>query len=465
MATESLASQRNETEQRNNSTEEILTGPIVPVMLRLALPTLLVLVAQTFVGVIETYFVSSLGASVLAGVSVVFPILMLMQMMANGGIGSGLSSAVARACGAGRRDHAEALVWHGVIVALVLGTLFAAVLIIGGNTLYQLMGVSGAALSAALAYSTMIFLGSPLIWVVALLSAALRGAGDTRTPACITLAGAILLLPLSPLLIFGWGPIPAFGVRGAGLAVVIYYVIATLFLINHMRSGKSLIKLSKTRLGTSFFGDILGVGLLSAIGTIQINLTVTIITAAVGTFGSDAVAGYGIASRLEYLQVPLLFGLGTAIITMVGINTGAGQIRRAQRITWIGAAIAFAFTQLLGIIIAIFPQLWLTIFSDQQQVLMVGQNYLQTMAPFYGVIGVGMTLYFASIGMKRVLWPVLAGTVRMLIAALGGWVVVSYFDSNIQALFLTLAVSAVVYCALTAASMLAIRKPNYSNNA
>lgn len=168
---------------------EMLAGPIVPVMLRLALPTVAVLVVQTFVGVMETYFVSSLGAEVLAGVAVVFPVLMLMQMMANGGIGGGLASAVARASGAGRWEDAQALVWHGVVIAGVMGGAIAAIMIMGGYALYHLMGVDGPALSAALTYSNIVFAGSPLIWVVALLSAALRGAGDTRTPARITLTG------------------------------------------------------------------------------------------------------------------------------------------------------------------------------------------------------------------------------------------------------------------------------------
>ncbi len=152
---------RHKAPQAHKATAEILVGPIVPVLVKLALPTVSVLVVQTFVGVIETYFVSSLGASVLAGVSVVFPVLMLMLMMANGGIGSGLSSAIARASGAGLWGDAEAMVWHGVVIAGVTGVSFAAALIMGGFALYQLMGVSGPALSAALAYS------SVLLWWVA----------------------------------------------------------------------------------------------------------------------------------------------------------------------------------------------------------------------------------------------------------------------------------------------------------
>lgn len=289
-----------------------------------------------------------------------------------------------------------------------------------------------------------------------MLSAALRGAGDTRTPARITLVGAVILLPLSPVLIFGWGPIPSFGVAGAGMAIVVYYLVAALFLVIHMRSVKSVIKLSITPLCARSFRDILGVGLLASIGTVQLNLTVVIVTAAIGRFGADAVAGYGIASRLEYIQIPLLFGLGTAIMTMVGVNVGAGQMQRAQRITWFGAAIAFAVTTLIGFIVAAFPHIWLNIFSEEQQIVKIGTSYLQHIAPFYGFIAAGMALYFAAIGMKRVFWPVLAGTVRMIVAAFIGWIAVTYFTVSIEILFNILVAGILIYCAITIAATFVI---------
>ena len=128
-------------------------------------------------------------------------------------------------------------------------------------------------------------------------------------PALVTLAGAVILIPLSPALIFGWGPFPRLGVAGGGVAVVIYYVFAALALISYLRSSCSALKLRIVPLQGRLFKDILGVGLLSAIGTVQVNLTVTLVTAAVGRFGAAAIAGYGIASRLDYIQIPLLFGL------------------------------------------------------------------------------------------------------------------------------------------------------------
>jgi putative MATE family efflux protein len=433
----------------------ILAGPIVPTMLRLALPTIVVLVVQTLVGVAETYFVSFLGTDALAGVALVFPVLMLMQMMSNGGIGGGVSSAVARALGANRAGDAQALVWHAMVLACGLGLMFTVGAIAGGPALYRAMGGTGGTLTAALTYSNMVFASSVPLWVVALLSSALRGAGDVKTPARITLAGAVLLIVMSPALIFGWGPLPRLGIAGAGAAVVIYYVLAAVMLIGYMRSKRSPLKLTIVRPDGRLFGEILGVGLPSAVGTVQVNLTVACVTGVVGLFGADAIAGYGIASRLDYLQIPLLFGLGTAVVTMVGINVGAEQIHRARRIAWTGAVLALCFTEALGIFVTVFPRAWLGLFTDDLDVLAFGTLYLRTVAPVYGAVALGMMLYFASQGAKRVLWPVVAGTVRMLVAALAGWFAVAAMGADLPTLFQLVAVAALLFGGITSMAMLA----------
>lgn len=432
----------------------VLAGPITTTMLRLALPTIVVLVIQTLVGVAETYFVSFLGTDALAGVTLVFPVLMLMQMMSNGGIGGGVSSAVARALGAKRRAYADALIWHAILLACAFGFIFMAAVILGGPILYRAMGGMGPSLTAALTYSGAVFAGSIPIWITALLSSALRGAGDVKAPALVIFSGAVILIPLSPALIFGWGPFPQLGVAGGGIAVVIYYVFAVLMLMLYLRSPCSLLKLRIVPLRLCLFKDILGVGLLSAIGTVQVNLTVAFVTAAVGRFGADAIAGYGIASRLDYMLIPLIFGLGTAIVTMVGINIGAKQMARARRIAWIGAALAFGVTELIGLAAAIFPHAWVGLFSDEPQVLALGALYLRNVAPAYGAIGLGLALYFANQGAKRVLLPVLAGTVRMFIAAFIGWSVVIWFGAGLSTLFQIVALAAAAYGLLTAAAML-----------
>jgi putative MATE family efflux protein len=305
--------------------EAMLHGPILRTMMRLALPTIGVLVAQTLVNVAETFYVSRLGTDALIGVSLVFPVWMLMTMMAAGGIGGGVASAVARAAGAGRQEDANALVLHTLVTAVAFGLLFLILAIGLGSPLYQALGGTGEALHSALVYSNFIFLAAVPIWVVNLLSAALRGIGNVRVPALVTFVGAAVLVPLSPALIFGIGPFPGFGVAGAGIAVTLYYCAAAVAMLRYMASGRSGLRLSLYRLRWPLFRDILKVGLLAALNTIQLNLMVLLVTAAVGRFGVDAIGGYGTASRLDYVLIPILFGLGTAIVTMVGTNIGAGQ--------------------------------------------------------------------------------------------------------------------------------------------
>jgi MATE family, multidrug efflux pump len=431
----------------------LIAGPIIPTLLKLAAPTVVVLVVQTFVSVIETYFVGFLGKDALAGVALVFPVLMLMTMMSNGALGGGAASAVARALGSGRRQDANALVLHAVMLAMIFGLAFTIGVVGGGRALYRALGGSGEAIEAALQYSSFVFGGAVLIWVVNLLTASLRGAGDVRTPALVIFAGAVIVVPLSPALIFGVGPIPRLGIAGAGAAVIVYYVLASVALIAYMRSRRTPVRLVWARPQWRLFKDILGVGGISAIGTLQINITVAVATALVGPFGTDALAGYGMASRLDYLLIPLLFSLGTAATTMVGANIGARQIARARRIAWTAALLGAAVTETIGIFAALFPHLWIGIFSSDPNVVAAGSSYLHIVAPFYGFVGLGMLLYFAGQGARHVTWPVLAGTLRLIIVAAGGWLAISIAHADLTWLFATVAAAAVTFGSLTALAM------------
>lgn len=451
----SSVASRNGREAAKAGQKAMLDGPVLPTLLKLALPTVVVLVVQTLVGVAETYFVSFLGTEAIAGVSLVFPILMLMQMMSNGGIGGGVASSIARAIGAGKVAEAEALALNALVLAVVFGLIFAGTEWLFGAVVYRLLGGQAGALNAALEYGHIVFSGAVFVWIVSLLAAALRGAGNTMAPAAVILLGVFVLLPLSPALIFGWGPFPRLGVAGAGVAVVVYYLIGSIVLIFYLRSAKTSLRLpfDISLINRRRLGDILRVGGLSAIGTIQSNLTVVLVTGAVGLFGTDAIAGYGIASRLDYIQIPLLFALGSAALTMVGVSIGAGQIKRAERIAWIAALFAAAVTELLGLVVTIFPYAWLSLFSDNAEVLAAGSVYFHTVAPFYGLSGLGMLLYFAGQGAGRVMWPVLGGSVRLLIAAGTGWIIVANLGGGLRELFIAVAAGSIVSAAIVAGAL------------
>ena len=201
-------------------TRLLLEGPIVATLLRLATPNVLVMFVQASVGLIETYFIGKLGTEALAGVALVFPVVMLMQMMSAGAMGGGISSAVARALGAGRRADAEALVLHALAISAAFGLVFMLAVLGGGRWLYGAMGGSGTALTAALTYSNVVFAGALLVWIFNALANVIRGTGNMALPAAVTSVGAAVLIPVSPCLIFGWGPCPRLGVAGGAVAVL-----------------------------------------------------------------------------------------------------------------------------------------------------------------------------------------------------------------------------------------------------
>jgi putative MATE family efflux protein len=424
-------------------TRLLLEAPIAPTLLRLGAPSVLVMLAQAGVGLIETYFVGKLGTDALAGMALVFPVVMLMQMTSAGAMGGGIASAIARALGARRRADADALVLHALVIAAVFALVF---MVGGGRWLYTQMGGTGAALDAALVYSNWVFGGALLVWLFNTLSAVIRGTGNMALPAYVTVVGAALLLPLSPLLIFGWGPLPGMGIAGGALALLLYYAAGSAVLAAYLWSPRSLLRpsLAGIRYRWALFADILRVGLVGTVSTVATNLAIGITTALVGAFGTAAIAGYGTASRLEYLLVPLVFGLGAPLVAMVGTCIGAGQRERALRATWIGAGIAFAMTEAIGLWASAYPAAWLSLFNTEPAMIEAGSQYLRIVGPWYGFFGLGLVLYFASQGAGRLLWPVVGNIVRLAVAVAGGALAL-HWGSGMAGVFAAQAAAMVVY--------------------
>ena len=282
-------------------TRMLLEAPVVPTILRLALPNVVVMVVQASIGLIETYFIARLGLDALAGMALVFPLFMLLQMIAAGAMGGGILSAIARALGSGRREYANDLVWHAVAITLALGALVTAAALAFGPSLYALMGGRAASLQAATTYSHVVFAATIPLWLFNSFAAVIRGTGNMAFPATVMTSGAIILIPLSPLLIFGVGPFPQLGVAGGALAVVTYYTIGAVIFAWYIWSGRGVLKpsLAPPRLRWPPLRDILRVGATSSIVSLSTNVTVATATGLAGLVGPAAVAGYGTGARLE----------------------------------------------------------------------------------------------------------------------------------------------------------------------
>lgn len=427
----------------NPRLRSMLDAPIAPTLIRMAWPNMLMMLAQSSTGLVETWFLAKLGTGVLAGVAVVVPVLMLMQNMSQGAMGGGISSAVARALGAGDASLAGRLPRHAVAMNAAIGIVFSAVLVTIARPLFALLGARGAALDAATTYGHVLFAGLVFMWIMNALASVIRGTGNMLVPGVVICGGAVLLIPLSPCLIFGFGVAPRLGVAGGAYALVAYYAAGTAILAWYCISGRNAARLMRGSLEWATLRNILTVGGLACVNPILTNALIAATTAAVGAHaGTAALAGYATGARLEYLLMPIAFGLGAPMVALVGANIGAGQLDRARDIALTGGMIACAISEVIGIAAALWPHAWLRLFGGDERLLETGTLYLHIVGPFYGFFALGFSLYFASQGAGRLVWPLTAGALRLALFAGVGSIVLA-ITSSLTAFF------AIGACAMT----------------
>lgn len=400
----------------------LTSAPILPTLWRLSLPNMAAMLATALVAVAETLYVGRLGTAALAGMALVFPMVMLQQMMSAGSMGGGISSAISRALGAGDEARAQALARHATLIGACLGLFFTVLMLLAGPALYRLLGGRDAALAQALAFSNTVFMGSCFIWLTNTFASVLRGCGNMKTPSAILLAACVLQVLLGGALGLGLGSWPGLGMLGVALGQVIAFGCASALLFAQLRGPRARLPLRlRGALDGAMFADILKVGALASLSSLQTVLTILIVTGLIARFGTEALAGYGIGVRLEFLLIPITFAVGVACVPLVGMAIGAGNVARARKVAWTGSLLAAGLVGAVGMLVALWPDLWAARFTDQPPVLDAARSYLRWAAPCYAFLGLGMCLYFASQGSGKLLGPVLAGTLRLLVVGAGGW--------------------------------------------
>jgi putative MATE family efflux protein len=401
----------------------LLTAPILPTLLKLALPNSIAMLATALVAVAETSYIGRLGVEPLAGIALVFPFVMLTQMMSAGAMGGGVSSAVSRALGAGNRERAATLALHAAIIGTLAGLFFTLMMLLFGRAFYALLGGSGEVLEQAMHYSQVLFCGAVSIWLVNTLASVVRGTGDMRAPSAVLIGVAIVQAVAGGALGLGLFGLPAFGMRGVAAGQLIAFTLGAIYLIWYLVSGRSRLKLNLRNFAfqRDMFLDILKVGAISCLSPLQTVLTILIFTKILAGFGTVTLAGYGMGSRLEFLLVPIAFAFGVASIPMVGMAIGAGLVNRARKVAWTAGAAAGVTLGLIGLIVAIKPALWVSLFTSDPGVTAAANSYFAWSGPGFGFFGMGICLYFSSQGAAKMLGPVLAGTLRLVLVAAGGW--------------------------------------------
>jgi putative MATE family efflux protein len=403
----------------------------------------------------EAAFVGRLGSAALAGVSLSFPLVMLMTTLSAGAYGGGVASGVARALGAGRVDDARRLTGTALGMSAILGLAWMAVMLLFGRVFYAALGASGPALEAAVLYSDVLFVGAVPFWLFSAAASILRGGGNAAYPAAAGAAGGVITLAVSPLVIFGAGPIPGLGVAGAAWAVVAYNVAMAVVLLRAVWAPGSPTRPTGQALVPRwrYASVILRVSVPSAASTLLTNLTFLVLTGLVAPFGTEATAGYGAAGRLEYLLIPIVFGVGSALVPLVAASDGAGDFDRVRRLTRAGAALGAGACGLVGLAVALFPSCWMGLFSADATVAGLGRSYLVRVGPAYGFLGLGLALYFVAQGRGRTVQPLLATLTRLLVAGALGSVGLNVLGWGIDSLFALMACGLVSYGVVMVAVM------------
>ncbi|WP_318035517.1 MATE family efflux transporter [Cupriavidus laharis] len=422
----------------------------------LAGPTALIALLQAAAQLVETWLAARQGTAALAGWAVVLPFALLLQQMSTGAMGGGVVSAIARALGANKREDASSLVLHALIIAVTAGLVFAIVLAgFPRGVLGAVAGVTAA--EAAATYAIWLFgAGAVPAWLANTLASVLRGGGRHALAARVL----ALMWVAFPLLSWLLAEPMGMGLAGIGAALAaVSWAAALAMAVVVARGGAGFVPVLRMRPSRALFARILSVGLVACALASVANLTTILVTAQLRHHGTAAVAAYGISARLEFLMIPLAFGVGSALTALVGRAVGAGDWHTARRTAWVGALLALLIAGLAGAAVGMMPHRFAALFTQDPQVVAIAARALSWVGPAFGGFGLGMALYFASMGAGRMRWPIAAGLCRIGLAAGGGWLLANVAGMGLDGHFLGVALGISAYGLVTA---LGVRQGEWS---
>ena len=436
-------------------TEQFLKDPIFPLLIKMSAPNTVAFLINAVVVLAEFWFISQLGITPLAAVTLAFPAIMLTQQMAFGALGGAVTSSIARSLGAADKPRAEKLLWHSLYISCFGALAFLIIFFIFGEPLLRILGGTGALLEQSLAYCFVYLLGAIVVWLSGSLTAALRGMGDMQFPAVLTVICAGIQVFFSAGFILGSFGLPKLGLVGSAWSMIVtsgFMALVTLIKISSPSSPVRL-KLKRLTIERELFEDIFSVALPASLSPIMTVATVLLLTGLIGQFGTSAIAGYGIGSRVEFLLIPIVFGIGTAMTAMVGTNIGAKNIDRAERIGMVGATTAGLLSAVIGLALALTPNLWISIFTSDPETLLVTKQYIQILGVCYVFQGYGLSLYFASQGANAMKWPIIITAIRLIVFSVLALVAVYWLSYGLVSIFYASAIAMVIFGILMVISL------------
>ena len=394
---------------------KLTQGPVGRHLVDMTLPMLLGITTMMAQAFIDTWFLGQVGDRALAGYSFGFPILMIVTSVAIG-LGAGTSSVVARAIGARKHGRAKRLVTDSLILSFLITGLVSFVGILTIEPLFLLLGAPPDMIPMIRSFMTILYSGVPFVVVGMVGMSSMRATGDTRLPSKLMIAGAILNVVLDPIFIFGVGPIPAMGLDGAATAGLLArgsIFIGTLYLMLRKLDMVSFKKPDAAELRHSW-AEILHVGLPAAGTNAIVPIGMAVITAMIARFGPEAVAGFGVASRIESLVLVIYYAMSAIIGPFVGQNLAAGKEDRIQLSLRLCASFCVSSGLVIAAVLALMSGFLPTLFSSSEEVIGVTRLFLWIAPISYGAYGIVMVVNAAFNGLGNPMPGVVISVTRIL---------------------------------------------------
>jgi len=391
-------------------------GPVGRHLIDMTVPVLFGISTMMAQGLIDTWFLGQVGDRELAAFGFGFPVLMIVTSVAIG-LGAGTSSVVARAIGAGDHRRARRLATDSLFLGFLITLVICAIGILTINPMFRLLGAPEDMLPMIRSFMTILYSGVPFVVVGMIGMASMRATGDTRLPSMLMVMAAILNVALDPILIFGVGPIPAMGLDGAATAALIARAtifVGTIYLMRFRLDMLSFNKPDPVELRKSW-RDILHVGIPAAGTNAIVPLGAVLVTAMIARLGTDAVAGFGVATRIEAMMLVIFYAMSSIIGPFVGQNFAAGRERRILRALWLCTLFCLAAGMVIAGILALLSDVLPRLFSDSEAVMEVTKLFLWIVPISYGTYGMVMVMNASFNGLGKPMPAVWISVARILV--------------------------------------------------
>lgn len=349
---------------------DLLNGEVRPTLIKMTLPMMLGIVSLMLFNIADSYFVSQLGTEPLAALGFTFPVSFTVISLSIG-LSIGTSATIAKLIGSGDSSEARQLTTDNLLITTLLMAVIAVISTLVIDPLFRLLGAGDDLMPYIQSYMSVWFFGAVFYVLIMVSNSSLRASGDTKTPAMLMGFSSILNLILDPLLIFGWGPIPALGIQGAAIASVIAWgVAAVAALVNlYARKGLLILKIESLSVAVQHWLMVMEIGFPAALSNMMTPIAAAIMTALVATHGPEAVAAFGVGNRLESLCLLVNLALSMTLPPFISQNYGRGQGARVRIAYYSAIKFALLWQVLIYLFLLIFAGGIGSLFSDQKEVV------------------------------------------------------------------------------------------------